>query len=114
AWLPFARDVLGNNLVVDLASGEVFFFDHAEGRGDGHGEQFDAFLREYVQSLESGENIVDPRLGVVSKEPPRIAPAPITPPQLSRTKRIFGIAGVVIYVLGFIALVVWFELRRRR
>lgn len=68
AWLPFADDGLGNALVVDLERGEVFEWDHAEGRGEPLAASFEAYVSEFLRSLESGERVVDAELGVMQKQ----------------------------------------------
>jgi cell wall assembly regulator SMI1 len=110
-WLPFAVDDLGNAWVVDLASGRVFEFDHAEGEAEALGDSFEAFLAGYLASFASGERLIDAKLGVVRRAAP---PAPPAAPEVSPRRRVVGLIVVALYVVALVAFVVWLEANRGR
>jgi cell wall assembly regulator SMI1 len=110
SWLPFAGDGLGNAWVVDLASGRVFEFDHAEGEVAELGDSFEAFLDGYLASFAAGERVIDQALGVVRPPGPSTPPAPAPP--VSPRRRAVGLVLLAVYVIALAAFVITLELRR--
>lgn len=109
-WLPFARDDLGNVWVVDVATGCVFPFEHDEGASAPLAASFEAFLADYVRSFETGERVLDPKLGAMTRaalqHPVRTEPV-VDPKRRRRT-----IAFLALYGLIFVLFIVWLESRR--
>jgi cell wall assembly regulator SMI1 len=110
AWLPFALDDLGNAWVVDLASGRVLEFDHAEGEVAQLGDSFEGFLDGYVASFASGERFVDPKLGAMRRPPPAV---PGTPQPISPRRRAIGLLLFAVWMIALVVFAFWLELRRR-
>ena len=103
-WFPFARDLLGNVVVVDVAKDEVFYFDHAEGRAEGDAPSSEAFLADLLGALESGARVIDPKVGTVDPSPPPARVRAARPGPKANPAVLVGMALVVVALLALTLL----------